>query len=103
MLDLPIEWQDAYRTAYQILHKKSPKIKVLLTTYFDSIAHHLDLIKALPIQGLHVDLVAGKDNINVLDQQLPKHILLSLGVINGRNVWRADLSRWFDKLHPRAP
>ncbi len=107
VLDLPIAWQDAYRVAYKSLnqsichhHDSDQPIKLLLTTYFDSIAHHLDLIKNLPIQGLHVDLVAGKDNLHVLHQQIPKDIILSLGVINGRNVWRADLAAWFHKLLP---
>lgn len=50
--------------------------------------------------GLHVDLVAGHDDIAALSAALPNDWLLSLGVINGRNVWRADLSRWFERLQP---
>lgn len=97
VLELPPEWLAAFQPAYQALQGQ---VKLLLTTYFDSIGHNLDTIRTLPVQGLHVDVVAGQDDIDSLNAQLPKEWLLSLGVINGRNVWRADLSRWFERLQP---
>ncbi|CNG56617.1 5-methyltetrahydropteroyltriglutamate/homocysteine S-methyltransferase [Yersinia enterocolitica] len=97
VLELPPEWLDAYQPAYQALQGQ---VKLLLTTYFDSIGHNLDIIRALPVQGLHVDVVAGQDDIAELNATLPQEWLLSLGVINGRNVWRADLSHWFERLQP---
>lgn len=97
VLELPPEWLDAYQPAYQALQGQ---VKLLLTTYFDSIGHNLDTIRALPVQGLHVDVVAGQDDIAKLNAKLPQEWLLSLGVINGRNVWRADLSHWFERLQP---
>lgn len=96
-LELPQEWRAAFKPAYDALQGKT---KLLLTTYFDSIGQNLDVIKALPVQGLHVDLVHGKDDIQHINQQLPAEWLLSVGVINGRNVWRADLSSWFERLQP---
>lgn len=97
VLELPPEWLDAYQPAYQALQGQ---VKLLLTTYFDSIGHNLDTIRTLPVQGLHVDVVAGQDDIAELNAKLPQEWLLSLGVINGRNVWRADLSHWFERLQP---
>ncbi|EKT52925.1 5-methyltetrahydropteroyltriglutamate--homocysteine S-methyltransferase [Providencia burhodogranariea] len=97
VLDLPKEWQEAYKTAYQAL---TDRTKLLLTTYFDGISHHLDLIKQLPIQGLHVDVVAGHDDIEQLHQTLPPEWVLSLGIINGRNVWKADLGEKFARVKP---
>ncbi|PIF23799.1 MULTISPECIES: 5-methyltetrahydropteroyltriglutamate--homocysteine S-methyltransferase [Pantoea] len=96
-LELPQAWRDAFKAAYDVLQGEC---KLLLTTYFDSIGQNLDVIKALPVQGLHVDLVHGKDDIQQLNQQIPATWLLSVGVINGRNVWRADLSSWFERLQP---
>ncbi|MCG7390632.1 5-methyltetrahydropteroyltriglutamate--homocysteine S-methyltransferase [Pantoea sp. ACRSB] len=96
-LELPRAWRDAFKPAYNALQGN---VKLLLTTYFDSIGQNLDVIRDLPVQGLHVDLVHGHDDIDQLNQQLPAEWLLSLGVINGRNVWRADLSRWFERLQP---
>lgn len=95
VLDLPVEWQNAYQTAYQAL---SGQVKLLLTTYFDGVSHHLDIIKKLPVDGLHVDISAGQDDIQHLHQTLPENWVLSLGVINGRNVWKADLAQRYQQV-----
>lgn len=95
VLDLPDQWLSAYNSAYQSL---SGDCKLLLTTYFEGVYHNLDTISKLPVQGLHVDLVAGHDDLEQLQQLLPQDWLLSLGVINGRNVWKADLAKWFEQL-----
>ncbi|WP_315708817.1 5-methyltetrahydropteroyltriglutamate--homocysteine S-methyltransferase [Brenneria uluponensis] len=97
VLELEADWLAAFKPAYDTLQGQ---VKLLLTTYFDSISQNLATIKTLPVQGLHVDLVHGKDDIAALNNQLPADWLLSLGVINGRNVWRADLNNWFDHLQP---
>ncbi|WP_420064797.1 5-methyltetrahydropteroyltriglutamate--homocysteine S-methyltransferase [Pectobacterium colocasium] len=96
-LELPQAWLAAFKPAYDALQGS---VKLLLTTYFDSVSQNLETIKALPVQGLHIDLVHGKDDAATLSAQLPAHWVLSLGVINGRNVWRADLSNWFERLQP---
>ncbi|KFX17383.1 5-methyltetrahydropteroyltriglutamate--homocysteine S-methyltransferase [Pectobacterium betavasculorum] len=96
-LELPQEWLAAFKPAYDALQGQ---VKLLLTTYFDSVSQNLATIKALPVQGLHIDLVHGKDDAATLNAQLPANWVLSLGVINGRNVWRADLSSWFERLQP---
>lgn len=95
VLDLPVEWQNAYQTAYQAL---TGQTKLLLTTYFDGISHHLDIIKNLPVNGLHVDISAGLDDLQHLHQALSKDWVLSLGAINGRNVWKADLSARYQQV-----
>ncbi|WP_294901781.1 5-methyltetrahydropteroyltriglutamate--homocysteine S-methyltransferase [Tatumella sp. UBA2305] len=96
-LELPEEWLNAFKPAYQALQGTT---RLLLTSYFDSIGQNLPVIRELPVQGLHVDLVHGSDDILSLNEQLPADWLLSVGVINGRNVWRADLSRWYQRLQP---
>ncbi|GKW29555.1 5-methyltetrahydropteroyltriglutamate--homocysteine S-methyltransferase [Pectobacterium brasiliense] len=97
VLELPQAWLAAFKPAYDALQGQ---VKLLLTTYFDSVSQNLETIKTLPVQGLHVDLVHGKDDAATLSAQLPANWVLSLGVINGRNVWRADLSNWFERLQP---
>ncbi|OON38600.1 5-methyltetrahydropteroyltriglutamate--homocysteine S-methyltransferase [Izhakiella australiensis] len=96
-LELPQAWQEAFKPAYDALQGQT---KLLLTTYFDSVGQNLNVIRRLPVQGLHVDLVHGKDQLEKLNEDVPADWLLSLGVINGRNVWRADLSSWFERLKP---
>ncbi|MEI7237813.1 MULTISPECIES: 5-methyltetrahydropteroyltriglutamate--homocysteine S-methyltransferase [Pectobacterium] len=97
VLELPQAWLAAFKPAYDALQGQ---VKLLLTTYFDSVSQNLETIKTLPVQGLHIDLVHGKDDAATLSAQLPANWVLSLGVINGRNVWRADLSSWFERLQP---
>ncbi len=96
-LELPPAWLAAFKPAYPALQGR---VMLLLTTYFDSIGQNIEVIRELPVQGLHVDMVHGNDDITALHHQLPASWLLSLGVINGRNVWRADLSHWFERLQP---
>lgn len=97
VLELPQEWLNAFKPAYDALQGNT---KLLLTTYFDSASTNINTLRALPVQGLHVDLVQGKDDIVALNARIPADWLLSVGVINGRNVWRADLSSWFERLQP---
>lgn len=97
VLELPQAWLDAFKPAYDALQGSA---KLLLTTYFERVSTNLETIRTLPVQGLHVDLVHGKDDIAELNEKIPADWLLSVGVINGRNVWRADLSSWFERLQP---
>lgn len=97
VLELPQAWLDAFKPAYDALQGST---KLLLTTYFERVSTNLVTIRTLPVQGLHVDLVHGKDDIAELNEKIPADWLLSVGVINGRNVWRADLSSWFERLQP---
>lgn len=98
VLELPPKWTTAFLNTYQQLHNKT--LKLLLTTYFDDIYHQLNIIKQFKIDGLHVDLTSSLDNIPLLHTTLPKHWVLSAGVINGRNIWKTNLHNWFKKLHP---
>lgn len=97
VLELPLQWLEAYLHVYEQLHGK---VKLLLTTYFDDIYHQLNTITQLKIDGLHVDLVSNTDNIPLLHGKLPKHWVLSAGVVNGRNIWKTNLRDWFKKLYP---
>ncbi|HXK00406.1 MAG TPA: 5-methyltetrahydropteroyltriglutamate--homocysteine S-methyltransferase [Buchnera sp. (in: enterobacteria)] len=95
VLEISNNWLQAFNDVYQ---KLKCNLKLLLTTYFDGINHNIDMICQLPVQGLHVDLVYGQDNLSSLNAKLPKDWILSVGVINGRNVWRANLMYWFNIL-----
>ncbi|KYE06398.1 5-methyltetrahydropteroyltriglutamate--homocysteine S-methyltransferase, partial [Salmonella enterica] len=96
VLELPQAWLDAFKPAYDAL---AGQVKLLLTTYFEGVTPNLDTIIALPVQGLHVDLIHGKDDVAELHQRLPVDWLLSAGLINGRNVWRADLTEKYAQIN----
>ncbi|HEZ0794050.1 TPA: 5-methyltetrahydropteroyltriglutamate--homocysteine S-methyltransferase [Neisseria meningitidis] len=87
-VDLPKEWVEAYKDVYATLNKVSAKI--LLSTYFGSVAEHAALLKALPVDGLHIDLVRAPEQ---LDAFADYDKVLSAGVIDGRNIWRANLNK----------
>lgn len=93
-LDLPPAWQQACVSAYAQL---AAPVKLLLTPYFGSVAHQLPWLTQLQVDGLHLDCVAAPDALELVEQ-LPDHWQISLGVVNGRNVWRADLAAWQRRL-----
>lgn len=96
--DLSPDWQQALELAYHTLKATQPKI--LLATYFGALQDNLQLACRLPVQGLHADAVAGIEDVPRLVDWLPSSKILSLGVIDGRNVWKADLAGLLDWLEP---
>jgi 5-methyltetrahydropteroyltriglutamate--homocysteine methyltransferase len=97
VLDLPQDWKNAFERAYNLL--QHAPLKKLLATYFGGLQDNLGLVVNLPVQGLHVDLVRAPEQLPLLLDRLPSYKVLSLGVVNGRNVWRNDLSATLRLLH----
>ncbi|MDD2767686.1 MAG: 5-methyltetrahydropteroyltriglutamate--homocysteine S-methyltransferase [Methylococcus sp.] len=89
-LDLPSEWIEAYAPAYAALAAVGPKL--LLATYFASVAEHAGWLKSSAVAGLHVDAVRAPEQLPDLLEHFPADKILSLGLIDGRNIWRTDLS-----------
>ena len=98
--ELSLDWLHAFRTAYHDL--KSAKVKLLLATYFGQLLENQHLAANLPVAGLHIDAVNGRDDVLPVLNMLPPHKVLSLGVINGRNIWKTDLDAVLDWLEPLA-
>ena len=97
-LDLDAEARKFYTDAFAALRGEPSLPKLMLTTYFGAIGDNLDLALSLGTAGLHLDLVrAPKQLETVLAKKspLPK---LSLGLVNGRNVWRTDLTAAVAKI-----
>ncbi|HEV7341897.1 MAG TPA: 5-methyltetrahydropteroyltriglutamate--homocysteine S-methyltransferase [Sphingopyxis sp.] len=89
VLDLSDEQRTAFERAYARLATRGPKL--MLTTYFGGLGDNLDLVADLPVHGLHLDLVRAPGQLEPALAKLQPHVLLSLGIIDGRNVWRANL------------
>ena len=85
----------AFLKAYKQLAQRAGKSQLLVATYFAGLADNLKTALALPVQGLHVDLVRAPEQLDPLLAAWPKGggRVLSAGVIDGRNVWRADLEK----------
>ncbi|GIX21791.1 MAG: hypothetical protein KatS3mg121_0574 [Gammaproteobacteria bacterium] len=98
-LDLPDAWRAAFARAYGRL-AEAPAPRLLLASYFGRLAENRELLLSLPVAGVHVDAVRGGDDLERVADGLRADQVLSAGVIEGRNVWRADLSAWLDRLAP---
>ncbi|MCW8157062.1 5-methyltetrahydropteroyltriglutamate--homocysteine S-methyltransferase [Stutzerimonas stutzeri] len=90
-LDLPQDWKNAFERAYNLL-QRAP-LKKLVATYFGGLEDNLSLAAALPVDGLHIDLVRAPEQYPLILDWLPTYKVLSLGLVNGRNVWRCDLDK----------
>ena len=100
VLDLPEAWQQAYLKTYSQLNFEN--LHCLLATYFGSICDQLSIIKQLPIDGLHIDCCTAPKQLSSCLENFPKDKVLSLGYINGRNIWRADLNEILTTLRPTS-
>ncbi|MCY1221457.1 5-methyltetrahydropteroyltriglutamate--homocysteine methyltransferase [compost metagenome] len=96
VLDLPQDWKNAFERAYNLLQKEP--LKKLIATYFGGLEDNLGLAASLPLDGLHIDLVRAPEQFPTILDRLPAYKVLSLGVVNGRNVWRCDLEKALDVL-----
>ena len=88
-LDLESAWLDGYEKSYASL--AGCGVKILLATYFDNVEGHLSRIAALPVQGFHIDLVRAPTQLGAWLKAVPSAAILSVGVVDGRNIWRCDL------------
>ena len=98
--ELNADWQHAFNTAYHRL--KASRVKLLVATYFGQLAENQYLAANLPVAGLHIDAIKGRDDVLPLIGMLSAHKVLSLGIINGRNIWKTNLNAVLDWLEPLA-
>ena len=96
--ELDADWRHAFVLAYHEL--KTAPVKLLLTTYFGELRENLQLACELPVAGIHLDAISAQAEVARLADWLPAHKVLSLGVINGRNIWKTDLNATLDLLEP---
>ncbi len=92
-LDLERETCDAYARAYAYLRDRNARLNMLVATYFGGLHENTDVALSLPVAALHLDLIRGADQLERVLQTFPKHLALSCGLIDGRNVWRSDFTR----------
>lgn len=100
VLDLPSEWQAAFEKCYNVLQGTTSKI--LLSTYFGDLSDNAVTATRLPVDGLHIDLVRAPNQLENVIELMPSDMVLSLGAVDGRNVWRTDLNNALSKLKRAA-
>lgn len=92
ILDLDAESKAAYEKAYSRLSAASDA-KLVVATYFGDLRDNTEIAANLPVSGLHIDLVRAPEQLDNVISALPADKALSVGVINGRNIWKADLDK----------
>eukprot|EP01033_Poteriospumella_lacustris_P013120 gene13121-9396_t len=108
VLDLTADVRAAFETAYDcfasaLLARRTATgsgLQLMLATYFGGLEDNLDTALSLPVDGLHVDLVRAPEQLEVIVAKAKPSIVLSFGVVDGRNIWKADLNGILARLGP---
>ncbi len=97
-LDLDAAHREAFTPTYHALHDAAPDLRLMVATYFSGLGDNLPTALALPVAGIHLDAVSDPGQVDVAVADAPDSLALSIGVVDGRNVWRTDLEAALDKL-----
>jgi len=92
-LDLPDKARKLYQQVYKRLAKSAGDTKLLIATYFEGVNDNLEVALSLPINALHLDLVRAANQLEAVLDNIPNELILSLGVVDGRNIWKNDYER----------
>ena len=98
--ELNADWLSAYQHAYDTLQNSG--VKILLASYFGSLADNLKVVTKLPVDGVHIDATRAKHEVAILAKALNDSQVLSVGIIDGRNIWRTDFTEALTLLNPIA-
>ena len=94
-LNLTDKDRNAFTKVYNEINQRFPKLKIVLANYFDCFGENLETALALPVDTFHLDLVRCPLQLNdILESgRLASNVSLSLGVVDGRNIWKNDFQK----------
>ncbi|RZL14416.1 MAG: 5-methyltetrahydropteroyltriglutamate--homocysteine S-methyltransferase, partial [Pedobacter sp.] len=95
-LDLSEKDKAAFKYVYTEIRKQFPHLQIMLAAYFESLGENTDLALSLPVTALHIDLVKKPDQLDEILKKIPQHMSLSIGIVDGRNIWKNDYSASLD-------
>lgn len=99
VMDIGEKAREMFKVVYNEIRNEFPRLKIMAATYFDGLRDNLDVAMGLPVDALHIDLVRGPGQfMHVLDKVTPE-MTLSLGLIDGRNIWKNDFSNSLYFIH----
>ncbi|MBA3040908.1 MAG: 5-methyltetrahydropteroyltriglutamate--homocysteine S-methyltransferase [Rhizobiaceae bacterium] len=99
-LDLTDKERDCVARAFSALAQAVPDLSVMVASYFGAYGDNLATALALSVDGLHIDGIRAAEELARIVAKAPTHLTLSLGVLDGRNIWRADLDAVLRELGP---
>src|SRR5690348_14682485 len=88
--DLDEDTRHAFRKAYDAL--AAAPANLLIATYFGALGDNIGCLASLPVRGVHIDLVRAPEQLEAVCSALPRDRLLSLGLVDGRNIWKTALT-----------
>lgn len=92
-LDITEKAKEVYALVYAELRRLFPKLKFIVTTYFEGLKNNASLAASLPVDVLHIDLVRNPEQLEDVLSIIPESLSLSLGVVDGRNIWKNDYEK----------
>ncbi|HWZ36398.1 MAG TPA: 5-methyltetrahydropteroyltriglutamate--homocysteine S-methyltransferase, partial [Mucilaginibacter sp.] len=92
-LDLSKKEKEAFEYAYRAIANRVSGVKLLVATYFEALLDNTALAVSLPVAALHVDLVRAPEQLDEILTLIPETLQLSIGVVDGRNVWKTDYEK----------
>lgn len=88
-----------YPIVYKQIKEACPKLEIILTTYFEGLRDNTGLALDLPVDALHIDLVRCPQQLDSILTSFPTNKKLSLGIVDGRNIWKNDFSDSLNTIH----
>ncbi|NIJ53390.1 5-methyltetrahydropteroyltriglutamate--homocysteine S-methyltransferase [Dyadobacter arcticus] len=96
VLDLSHKQKLAFQSAYEQIREAVQPLKILVATYFGALEDNLSTATGLCIDALHIDLTRGAESLPVIlsdEDFVLSFKKLSLGVVDGRNIWKNDYQK----------
>ncbi len=97
-LDLDAETRELYAKVFTKLAEAAKNAKLIVATYFEALRDNEGTALNLPVHALHIDLVRGENQLDTVLAKVPASLTLSLGVVEGRNIWKNDYEKSLVKI-----
>lgn len=98
-LDIDDKTKELYKTVFAKLNAAAGEAKLIATTYFEALKDNEELALNLPVHALHLDLVRGENQLDTVLAKTPASLILSLGVVEGRNIWKNDYEKSLQQIN----
>lgn len=98
-MDINEKEKSLYPIVYKQIKDACPKLEIILTTYFEGLRDNTGLALDLPVDALHIDLVRCPQQLDSILTSFPTNKKLSLGIVDGRNIWKNDFSDSLNTIH----
>lgn len=97
-LDISESTRSLYGQVFKVLAEAAKGTKLIVATYFEALRENEETALNLPVHALHLDLIRGETQLDTILPKVPRSLTLSLGVVEGRNIWKNDYEKSLLKI-----